>query len=99
MTPAKKAAKKSAKKSPGKSAPRKKAAVKKTVKKGGYNEKTTAKYVAMLDRAGLVDGETISADHRRLLSRLSAAEVRALISVKKKLGFEGSLDRDGADFF
>lgn len=50
-------------------------------------------------KARLVSSKHLTSSHRKKLATLSASEVKALVSAKKKLG-KGSLHgRGGADFF
>jgi hypothetical protein len=53
----------------------------------------SAKNVARLEKAGLVDTKRVSATHMKRLTKLSSAEVSTLIRVKKKLKFSGRLHR------
>ncbi len=102
MTPAKKAAKKLSKKvsaktvsktATGAAAQREKAA------KAKAKVKATAKSTATLLKAGLIDHEMMTDDHRKRVAKLKPEEVKALVTAKKKLGFTGKLHGAGADFF
>lgn len=99
MTPVKKAAKKSsANKGAARKAPAKKSAGRSTSSKAD-KAKATAKSAATLHKAGLIDQETMSDEHRKKLSKLKPDEVKALVAAKKKLGFSGKMHGPGADFF
>jgi hypothetical protein len=44
-----------------------------------------------LIRAGLLKATRITDAHRRKIATLTSAEVKALVSVKRKLGFTGTM--------
>ena len=105
---AKKATKKAVKKSSARKAPAKKAAAKKapakkSAKKSASTKaakaKSTAKSVATLHKAGLIDHATMTDDNRKRLAKLKPEEVKAMVAAKEKLGFAGKLTGPGADFF
>ena len=88
-----------AKKAAAKKAPAKKAAAKKSASTKAAKAKSTAKSVATLHKAGLIDHATMTDDNRKRLAKLKPEEVKALVAAKKKLGFAGKLTGPGADFF
>jgi DNA-binding MarR family transcriptional regulator len=45
----------------------------------------------ILVRAGLIKGGRLKDDQRKKLAKLTLAEARALVSVKRKLGYKGSM--------
>lgn len=52
-----------------------------------------------LVRAGLAKAARVSDSQRKKIAKLSAGEVKALVSAKRKLGYKGSMHGRGADFF
>jgi hypothetical protein len=45
----------------------------------------------LLSRSGLVKDARLSEGQRKKLAKLTTGEVKALVSVKRKLGYKGSL--------
>lgn len=52
----------------------------------------------ILIRAGLIKDARLKDTHRKKLAKLTKAEVRALVSAKRKLGYKGSMHLGGAIF-
>jgi hypothetical protein len=52
-----------------------------------------------LAKAGLVKSGKLTTGHRKRIAKLSHAEVRALVSAKRKLGYKGTMHGAGADLF
>lgn len=52
-----------------------------------------------LVKAKLVVGKRLTAAHRKRIAKLTAHEVKALVSARRKLGSKGTLHIAGGDMF
>jgi hypothetical protein len=56
-------------------------------------------HVKSLTRAGLLKARQLTDAARKKIAKLSKAEVRAMVSAKRKLRFRGSMHGSGDDIF
>jgi hypothetical protein len=62
-----------------------------TTTKGRQAKSAKSRQETILSRVGLVKSASLSNEQRQNLAKLTIAEVRALVSVKRKLRYPGSI--------